>query len=329
VRTLLSSLERALLGAAVLAALCLPLRTPAWAQTGPESTSPSSPAGIVAAEADKVHVLLVGDTLDRNVGAQIGNDVRAFQRFLATAERADPGLRGRLEVTILAGRNADPAQVRAYFNNLKCGPNDNLFFFLCCHGVMLRGLRFPEEAHILVINSGLREPREWLPNGERLLEGMMQRSEVRRMMEAKRPRGLVLLTNVCSSYGPNDGAEPDFSVLRAEPGPGPNAATVRGLLFHSPRLVDITATQDGCPALADHVGSAFGGAASAFTVSLLHLLCEPGRAFRSWEELWPALGAETLAASGRLQRPRLFGLREQPAPSARGAPPLICWASPS
>jgi len=298
------------MGAIAATALWLSLASLARAQTGPIEPDGGAAKVEARSEAANVHVLLVADTDEvqynaagqvvGGIGRAVGQDVVAVQKLLQMFLTANPELAGRIKITVLTGRNATPAQVRAYYRDLKCGPNDNLFFFLASHGAMRRGVESAEEAHILAVCSRLRA------------DGCMTRSEVRRLMEQKRPRGIVLLTNVCSSY-PREREGPlfvDRSVERSAPGLGPNAVTVRNLLFRAPRLVNITAAQDGTPALAGHLGSSFAGASSAFTVALLHVLCDPDRNFATWGQLFPALAEETSKASGRVHRPRVFGLRE-------------------
>jgi hypothetical protein len=310
VQPIFAQLKRVLLGAAVVAALGLSLASPISAQTGPIAPDDGAARVDARSEAANVHVLLVADTdevqynaagqIVGSIGPAVGQDVAAVQKLFEMFLAAQPELKGRIKITVLTGKNATPAQVRAYYRDLKCGPNDNLFFFLASHGGMRRGVESAEEAHILCVCSRLKA------------DGCMTRSEVRRLMEGKQPRGIVLLTNVCSSY-PEKREAPlhvDRSVVRSAPGLGPNAVTVRNLLFRAPRLVNITAAQDGTPAVAGHIGSAFGGASSAFTVALLHVLCDPDRNFATWEQLFPALAEETSKASGRLHRPRIFGLSE-------------------
>jgi hypothetical protein len=311
VQPIFAQIKRVLLGAVVVAALGLSLASWSSAQTGPIAPEARS-------EAANVHVLLVADTDDvrydaagnfaGGIGPAVGKDVEAFRKLLDMVQAAHPQLKGRIKVTVLTGKNATPAKVQAYYRDLKCGPNDNLLFYLSSHGGMRRGAESAEEAHILAVCSRLKA------------DGEITRSEVRRLMEGKQPRGIVLITDVCSSYGPEDGLAPDRSVRRSAPGTGPNAATVRNLLFQAPRLVNITAAQDGTPARASHEGSAFGGARSAFTVALLHLLCDADRDFTTWEQFFPALDEETFKASGRVHRPRHFGLNEHRVRAPRVVP---------
>jgi Caspase domain len=324
-KSFFAPLKRVVIAAIAVAALCLPVGL-AQAQTGP---TPSAAVKVQAAtEARYVHVLLVADTDElrrdadgnlRGIGQAVGKDVVALSKALEMVVADQPELTGRIKLTVLTGKDATPANIRAYYRDLSCGPNDNLFFYLSSHGGMRRGAGTAEGAHLLMVNSQLG-PNGWL-----------SRLEVRTLMERKRPRGLVLLTDVCSSYL---GDEPpqqvmDRGVRRRAPGLAPNAQTVRNLLFRAPNRVNITAAQDGTAAEANHVGAAFGGARSAFTVALLHLLCDGSRTFATWEELFPALQEETYKASGRLHSPRHFGLMEQPrrpgptpAPSAPETGPV-------
>ncbi len=305
----------ALTGLALLAGLAS-APTFAGAHRPPAVTRPVPvPSAARYAEAANVHVLIVGDTNDggpNGVGPACRKDVQAFQHFLRMTEAAHPDLRGRIKAHVLTGRRSSPASVRAYYRNLRSGPNDNLLFYLTSHGAMRRGAASPEEAHVLNLNTGMGDT------------GRMTRAEVRRLMQQKRPRGIIILTDVCSSYcGETSAVRANTTVRRAAPGTAPNRDTVRNLLFRAPRLVSITAAQDGRTASCGHVGTAFGDASSAFTVALLHVCCDPQRTFASWNELFPALRYETYTASGRQHWARHFLLREYAGGGLRR------WPTPS
>ncbi|MFO0867039.1 MAG: caspase family protein [Gemmataceae bacterium] len=256
------------------------------------SVRPGALPQIASDEADKVHVVLLVYGKDGEFGAACRKDVNAFAKML------DQGFEqkaNRLEFHDYTGLNPTsfrswtPKEVLADLGQMQVGNNDAIVLYHSGHGMIVEP-KVPESSQIVLTD-----------------EGPIQRGDLLRVLGAKRPRGLVLLTDCCSSY-------PDGATARhaARANVLCNARTVQALFLRIRGLISITAAEPGDGATPAHVGSNPGQACSAFTVALLRLMYQE-RAYASWTELYPSLQQETADASSLQGTPlhRAYAFRMQ------------------
>lgn len=259
------------------------------------SVRPGSRSRLVAAdEADKVHVVLLVYGKDGAFGAACRKDVSAFAKMLDQGfeQKAD-----RLVFHDYTGLNPatfrpwTPREVLADLKEMKVGTNDAIVLYHSGHG-MIADPKSPEASQIVLTD-----------------EGPIERGELLQILKAKHARGLVLLTDCCSSY-------PQTPVARhvTRTNLAYNARTIQALFLQVRGLISITAAEPGDGATPAHVGSNPGQASSAFTVALLRLMCNQDRSYANWTELFPALHQETADASALqgtpLHRAHAFRIEE-------------------
>jgi len=270
----------------------------ASADSALESLNSSRPGSrsriVVSDEADKVHVVLLVYGKDGNFGAACRKDVHAFAKMLdqGVEQKTD-----RLAFHDYTGLNPStfrswaPKEVLADLGRMKVGGNDSIVVYHSGHG-MIVDPKAPESSQIVLTD-----------------EGPIQRGDLLSILNAKRARGLVLLTDCCSSY-------PESPVARnvARSNFTYNIRTVQNLFLRVRGLISITAAEPGDGATPAHVGSNPGQASSAFTVAFLRLMCNQGRTYGTWTELYPALRQETADASALegtpLHRAHAFRMQE-------------------
>jgi hypothetical protein len=278
-----------------LAALLLSLQafSPVWADV--DAKQPP--------EADKLHVvLLVHGYTDGNGNACV-NDVKGVQAALETAFAKD---KDRLVIHDLAGKNPKtdqlytPAEVMQYLKDMQVGKNDNVLVFHSGHGA-ITDKKQPEASHVMAID-----------------RGVLKRMQVQKLLLAKQPRALIILTDCCSSYVEPLTAHATGHGIPQEP--VLNVATVRNLMLRPIGVVSITAADDGVGAIAAYYGGNPGKAGSAFTVALLRLWYGD-TTYTSWGQFFPVLRTETGEASHGIHRARAFAISENGMPAA-GQPAL-------
>jgi hypothetical protein len=280
-------LKRLVFGVLTLSALSLiTFATPGWA----DRNGVKAPPAKVAAEADQLHLILLGYTKADNVGIACGKDVLAMKHHLETAFAKD---KGRLVIHNLTGNQWSGAKVLKYLREMKVGHNDNVLVYHSGHGAIANPKQ-PEKSQVLVLNSG------------RVLRG-----EIKQILQGKHPRGLIILTDCCSSFA---GGQELPSLVQPT---SLNVHSVRNLFVKMRGVVSITAAQDGQSAVASSKGVNLTGARSAFTVALFQVLSNPKRVFTSWEDLFPTLSEQTDLVSGGQHQPRAFALAEPSSGKAK------------
>jgi hypothetical protein len=259
---------------------------------------PGSRARVNADEADKVHVVLLVYGKDGQFGAACRKDVHAFAKMLDQGfeQKAD-----RLEFHDYTGLNPTnfrpwtPKEVLADLARMQVGTNDSIVLYHSGHG-MIVDPKSPESSQIMVTN-----------------EGPIQRGDLLRVLNAHHPRGLVLLTDCCSSFPETPARHLTRTNLSY------NAQTVQSLFLKVRGGISITAAEPGDGATSLHVGSNPGQACSDFTVALLRLMCNQDRSFANWSQLFPSLQQETADASSLQGTPlhRAFAFRLEEAGTVR------------
>jgi hypothetical protein len=269
-----------LMSTAAAALLFLLTLSPVAAQPGPNP----------AAEADKLHVVLLVAGADSSIGNADLKDVAAMRQAVAVSFAAEPK---RVVLHDLTGKNPTTRrfytgpEILKHVREMKVGPNDNVLIFHSGHGG-INDRKRPEESHVLVVDGG-----------------QVGRMDLTKAVLSLKPRGLILLTDCCSTFAKS---------ALAQDAPRVNTKTVRNLLLKSTGVVSITAAEDGTMAQAGYKGANPGRAGSAFTVALMRLWYRQDVTFTTWKQFFPRLRQETGSASGGQHRARAFHLGE-PAPA--------------
>ena len=132
--------------------------------------------GAQPAEAAKVRVLLVLDTLDR-MGETWGLDGKNMKALIETA-MAQQKLEGRFTIDMLTGGSVNPDNILNYYRNLQTGPNETLMFFYSGHG----GYHVNRGHYVA------------------LTLGKLYRNDLMAAMDLKKPKLRVVLTDCCANY---------------------------------------------------------------------------------------------------------------------------------
>lgn len=239
-------------------------------------------------EATRLQVLLLGYTRKDGVGRACQKDIVAFKKMLLDAFNG-PDLRQCLIIHDLTGDLWSGPGILEFVSRMTIDKNDVVLIYHSGHGGDMVPA-WPEESHLLNLN-----------------RGGLSRLRLRQALLFHQPRGLILLTDCCSSWFKG------FRNVSLEAAPWPrrevNWGTLRNLLLRTPKLIDITAAEDGRMAQAAHLAHQGTGAESAFTVALLALLHDPHE-FQNWSEFFPSLKQYTREASGGTHQPRYFKLEE-------------------
>jgi hypothetical protein len=244
-------------------------------------------AAKVPGEADKLHVVLLVDGTDKVIGGGDKHDVAAMKSIISGTIGKDPkrvvyhDLTGKNRVT---GKYWTGPEVLKNLQALKIGPNDNVLVYHSGHGNMADH-KHPEASHNLAIDGG------WI-----------ERKAIVAAVQAKKPRGLIVLTDCCSNF--TDSKESFVSLDPAKP----NAATVRNLLLKTTGFVSITAAEDGHTAESGWVGDNPAHAGSCFTVAITRLWFRQNETFGTWKDFFPKLRQETYVVSSHRHRARAFHL---------------------
>jgi hypothetical protein len=255
-----------------------------------------------AAEADKLHVVLLVAGNDKGIGSADMKDVAAMKQAISSAFAKDKNRLVFHDLTGISkktGKVYSANEILAHLKNMKIGNNDNVLVYHSGHGGIADRSR-PEASHILTVDGG-----------------QLHRKDIRTIVAARQPRALMILTDCCSSYM-SKSEEAELVSLEEPPPASVNTATVRGLLLKASGIVNITAAQDGKEASSGHQGENPGHAASAFTVALLRLWYQQDTTFTTWEKMFPTLRRETSKASGGKHQARAFQIRTQTTPAATG-----------
>ncbi|HYT93378.1 MAG TPA: caspase family protein, partial [Gemmataceae bacterium] len=226
----------------------------------------------VPSEASRLRILLVIDS--QGADADINGfalDKVTMKKILKEALR-EQNLEDRYTLDILDGADVTPTRVLAYYRNLKVEATEALLCYYSGHGAADE-----TQGHFFDMRAG------------RLL-----RSELRKAMEAKRSRLVVLLSDCCGAYGFDPFAVPKNRISleppskdktesktrqRADQGARQNTLksvrgeTLRHLLFQHRGVVDITACDVGKLAFSSR------GRGGYFTLTLTHLLGVDGDRF--------------------------------------------------
>ncbi len=172
-----------------------------------------------AADDPILHVLLVCDTADKQIGDSVAVDEANMLELMRSGIPKD-----RLSVSVLKGTDVTRNNILDHYGSLKVGPRDAVLFYFSGHG-----------------GTDDRK-RHYLKTGNQLTA----RSDVSRAVLDKHARLVVLFTDCCANK------------MRTSPGgygaaPGPGRDLVlRHLFFEHSGLVDVNACAVGETAVGDH-----------------------------------------------------------------------------
>lgn len=186
--------------------------------------------------AQRVHLLVAGDTNDRNIGKGVGHDldntVVAF--FILLRE-------GQLDHSRIDGDDLSTANVLSAIDRIRLKPDDTLVFFWAGHGAS------DAQGHYLQ-----------MPRG-----GNLYRSTLLGALKKKNPRLVVLLTDCCNVLSESTAGLPPVSPSSPD-AKRKTAPLMEELLLKPHGVVDINAAAPGEVAL----GTKEGG---LFTLSLIYM----------------------------------------------------------
>jgi hypothetical protein len=264
----------------------------------------------IPAEASRLRILLVIDTQGADAEKNgFAVDKLTMKKILKEALR-EQNLEDRYTLDILDGADVTPTRVLNYYRDLKVDPNETLLCYYSGHGAADE-----TKGHFLDMKAG-----------------RLMRSDLRKAMEAKRARLVVLLSDCCGAYGldafgprnriglePPDKEKKDGKAKR-RPDHGARQNTLRSgrgetlrhLLFHHRGVVDITACDLGKLAFSSL------GSGGYFTLTLGYLFGVDGDRFDadgdgliSWNGFFTVLQVATqqnATNASYTQTPRAFSL---------------------
>ncbi len=227
------------------------------------------PAALPAAPPDqlkKLHVLMVFDTGDADIGKSLELDRKRLTKLL---QGAIPS--ARYTVTNLAGKELTGEALFATIRGMRTrvSPRDGLLFYFGGHGALNDKL-----GHVLK-----------LPGGKDVL-----RKDVRQQLMACKAGLTVMLTDCCSTKEPYFGEHDSIVSPRAATALAP---AVECLFFRSRGLVDVTAATEEEAWSDDENGGLFTRSLCRLLVREVKEMDVNGDGFLSWGEFFPQLQKET------------------------------------
>lgn len=194
-----------------------------WKAEGPVTSLLLTPDGrrsvsastIVPAAVAIVHILLVMDTDDKEIGDQVKMDEKNLKSFFerSIAEK-------RRTITVLNGQQATKKEIDNYYRSLKVNANDTLLFYYSGHGATDES----RYGHVLALNH----------------DGFMERAKLLHEMRDKKPRLAVVLTDCCANRFKKI---PDNRIARGDV--VKENPVVQSLLFEHSGLVDVNGCSKG------------------------------------------------------------------------------------
>jgi hypothetical protein len=221
--------------------------------------------------AGKVYALLVIDT-----GANLAGVERDGQA-VKDALKDGFGDSGRLELTTLRGPNVNPLAILDYYAKLPrsypAAYDDALFFYYSGHGATFNG-----KAHTLTTS-----------------HGNLERAALRRVMEQRRSRLTVILSDCCATIVKVPASEPYVGKMPPQEGRIPMSPVARCLFFEHRGVVDVNSSSYGESAWGDtEMGGFFTSALSrGLGLKFIDPLDNDGDKFVTWNELFTTVRRDT------------------------------------
>jgi hypothetical protein len=219
----------------------------------------------LAAPASKLRVVLVDDGVNsQKRGADLssgcaGNSA-GFQSLFGMAfdENAE-----KFSLDILQGDDVSPTGVRNFINQLKVAPTENIFFYYCGHGGVDQKL-----GAFFMMGT----------------EGNILRAEIRKLLIAKRARGVIFISDACTTFA-------DFEFVPLAPAPA--FEVFYDLIVATEGLVDIASSSTGQESWFSKVGSVFTTAFQKNIVYERQSFDANRDGFVTWAEFFPKLSEAT------------------------------------
>lgn len=251
--------------------------------------------------ADRVHFLIVADTVDRyanTLGLDLDRD--RMKKVIQDTMSAHGYKEGaKYTIAVLDANRMTEKNVLDYYRQLKVGTNETLVFYYTGHGGF-----HPEKGHLLAMRNFYTEEM-----GKTSVKyASVDRKELLGAMGRHQPRAIVVLTDCCASsdlpiLSATKIQPPDHDFKGKLQGQG-KGEIAKDLFFRAKGIVNITAAMTGTPARGDRNK---GG--SHFTVALEKLLRESPQAFDDdknnvvdWREFFPRLTTMTQIESYRMAK---------------------------
>jgi hypothetical protein len=243
------------------------------------------------APATRVRILLVADTNGRDAKLHAFAQDRANLEEMLKIALREQQLEDRYTLDVLEGDDATPVKVLEHYENLKTEPGEVLFFYYSGHGGTDKNT-----GHFLAMAAG-----------------NLPRSELRTVMEAHRPRLLILLSDCCADYSapvslgavPTK-AEKEFKLVRLSQTAQRerDGSLARQILFEQRGVVDINACQTGKGSDSVHYKGGY------FTLAMIRLMNATPKQYGvaqngtvEWPTFFVALQNETLRDVTTARRP--------------------------
>ena len=213
-------------------------------------------SGAAESRAQKVHVLMAGDTADPKIGKAVGHDLdaAAVAFFILLRER-------QLDDTKLRGDEVSAAEILKAIDRFRVQPDEAMVFYWSGHGA------FDNDGHYL-----------HMPKG-----GNLYRSTVFGAMKKKQARLTVLLTDCCNDFSDATAGLPRVSPSSPDPN-RPTSPLFETLFVKSRGVVDVNAAAEGEVAM----GVKDGG---LFSLSLFSMAPDPALGRHKGFALENAFGA--------------------------------------
>ena len=178
-----------------------------------------------------LHVLIVADTqASGGIGPSCKKDAETMEGTLRAGIPAN-----RCKIEVFQDQKVNRNNILAYLANLNSGPNDAILFYYAGHGEIRMQ---PKKDHHLTLSS----------------KQDISRTELRHVMQTRKPGLAVILTDCCSNGGDRgrrSPVKPQIPTKRESPIQKPEPG-FQQLFFRSRGLVDITAADDGYSAYGDN-----------------------------------------------------------------------------
>lgn len=259
--------------------------------------SPPAPAG----GGVKVHAVLVGDTLDKEIGKGCAADLATVKSLLA--EHVHPSRVGT--VTVLTGPQASADGVLKAVAALPSRPQDTVLVYATCHGAFDPAVADPVSGGFFLAlrNRGGKD---------------LSRADLRKALADRPGRTKLLVTDACNvqlkMVRPPDAMPAPGAAPTTAPPPKKEVSAVEKLLFAYAGRLDVNASSPGETATGMDVEGGL------FTLALTAAMTRPG----TWPKVLQEATAEARrAVRGSPQTARVFENTLRPADPPGGLPPLL------
>lgn len=207
----------------------------------------------------RIHLITVVDSLDKNIGAACSVDGAAVRNVFQTCVE-----RGRLAIKSAVA--SDRQTVLDAVDSIQSGPQDTIVLYYSGHGF------YDEDGHRLYFSS---------------TRSTLSRLELRQHLVAKQARLHVMLTDCCNNYFPSEGlalryraVDPNFKPV--------TTPLFETLFFRSRGIADIMSSGEDEMSLIRSITEG-----SVFTIHLVEFLQINADKTHNWSDLFSAVAQKT------------------------------------